>query len=139
MSTTFAARLNRLFDTVYPPGRGPQDAVNIKSASKSLLSALVGIAVADGSLAGLDRRLADLLPDGLATASDPRARQITVRHLLTMTVRGKRLAAPWVQHPGSRIARNPVMAEALDNNEEKVMAEIRKALDAFIASVVKAA
>lgn len=23
MSTTFAARLNRLFDTVYPPGRGP--------------------------------------------------------------------------------------------------------------------
>ena len=23
MSKTFAARLNRLFDTVYPPGRGP--------------------------------------------------------------------------------------------------------------------
>jgi hypothetical protein len=24
MSTTFSARLNRLFETVYPPGRGPQ-------------------------------------------------------------------------------------------------------------------
>ena len=57
--------------------------------------------------------------------------------LLTMTVRGKRLAAPWVNHPGSRIARNPAMAEALDANGEKVTAEIRKALDAFIASETK--
>jgi len=32
MSTTFAARLNRLFDTVYPPGRGPHTAAEVCAA-----------------------------------------------------------------------------------------------------------
>lgn len=35
MSTTFAARLNRLFDTVYPPGRGPHTSAEVISALKS--------------------------------------------------------------------------------------------------------
>jgi transcriptional regulator with XRE-family HTH domain len=35
MSTTFAARLNRLFDTVYPPGRGPQTSAEVIAALKS--------------------------------------------------------------------------------------------------------
>src|ERR1700677_1500413 len=34
MSTTFAARLNRLFDTVYPPGRGPHTSAEVISALK---------------------------------------------------------------------------------------------------------
>lgn len=57
--------------------------------------------------------------------------------LLSFTVKGRRLAAPFVQHPGSRIARNPAMAEALDKNGGKVTAEIQKAMDAFIASETK--
>ena len=32
MSTTFAARLNRLFDTVYPPGRGPHTSAEVIAA-----------------------------------------------------------------------------------------------------------
>jgi transcriptional regulator with XRE-family HTH domain len=32
MSTTFSARLNRLFDTVYPPGRGPHTAAEVCAA-----------------------------------------------------------------------------------------------------------
>lgn len=35
MSTTFAARLNRLFDTVYPPGRGPHTSAEVISALKA--------------------------------------------------------------------------------------------------------
>jgi transcriptional regulator with XRE-family HTH domain len=35
MSTTFAARLNRLFDTVYPPGRGPHTSAEVIAALKS--------------------------------------------------------------------------------------------------------
>ena len=35
MSTTFAARLNRLFDTVYPPGRGPHTSVEVIAALKA--------------------------------------------------------------------------------------------------------
>src|SRR6201982_299816 len=35
MSPTFAARLNRLFDTVYPPGRGPHTSAEVIAALKS--------------------------------------------------------------------------------------------------------
>jgi transcriptional regulator with XRE-family HTH domain len=35
MSTTFAARLNRLFDTVYPPGRGPHSSAEVIAALKA--------------------------------------------------------------------------------------------------------
>ena len=35
MSTTFAARLNRLFDTVYPPGRGPHTSAEVIAALKA--------------------------------------------------------------------------------------------------------
>lgn len=35
MSTTFAARLNRLFDTVYPPGRGPHTSAEVIAALRA--------------------------------------------------------------------------------------------------------
>ena len=35
MSTTFSSRLNRLFDTVYPPGRGPHTSAEVIAALKS--------------------------------------------------------------------------------------------------------
>jgi transcriptional regulator with XRE-family HTH domain len=35
MSTTFAARLNRLFDSVYPPGRGPHTSAEVIAALKA--------------------------------------------------------------------------------------------------------
>ncbi|KAA1250219.1 transcriptional regulator [Mycobacterium simiae] len=35
MSATFAARLNRLFDTVYPPGRGPHTSAEVIAALKA--------------------------------------------------------------------------------------------------------
>ncbi len=56
---------------------------NLKSASKSVLSALTGIAIDEGSLR-LDQPICDLLPQckGL---TDPRKALITVRHLLSMT------------------------------------------------------
>ncbi|MEO6793567.1 MAG: helix-turn-helix transcriptional regulator [Mycobacterium sp.] len=35
MSTTFADRLNRLFDMVYPPGRGPHTSAEVIAALKA--------------------------------------------------------------------------------------------------------
>src|SRR3954454_8246290 len=35
MSMTFSARLNRLFDTVYPPGRGPHTSAEVIAALKA--------------------------------------------------------------------------------------------------------
>lgn len=35
MSATFAERLNRLFDTVYPPGRGPHSSAEVIAALRA--------------------------------------------------------------------------------------------------------
>lgn len=60
--------------------------INIKSASKSLLNALVAIALERGDLKSLDERIAQYLPTYFAKVpeDDPR-REITVRHLLTLS------------------------------------------------------
>lgn len=57
---------------------------NIKSASKSLMSALVGIAIEKGILPGIDQPIAPLLSDQLPAQPDPRLNKITIGHLLSM-------------------------------------------------------
>ena len=60
--------------------------INIKSASKSLLNAIVGIALERGELESLDTPVSNHLPKyfGKVPEDDPR-REITVRHLLTLS------------------------------------------------------
>ena len=61
------------------------DAVtNIKSASKSLMSAIVGMAIDRGVLEGVDQSVTTLLPDQLPQNPDPRLKEITLGHLLSM-------------------------------------------------------
>ncbi len=64
-------------------GPGLDAPANIKSASKSVLSALVGIAIAEGHLEGPDQRIAPFFDEYLDDA-DSLKRQITVGHLLSM-------------------------------------------------------
>jgi CubicO group peptidase (beta-lactamase class C family) len=66
--------------------RGPAlDApANVKSVSKSVLSALVGIAIEEGHLEGVDQHVAPFFDRYLAPDDDPRKRAITVGHLLSM-------------------------------------------------------
>lgn len=68
----------------YFHGAGPQESRNVHSASKSLLGALVGIAIKEGKLTGVDHLVAKAFGDLLPAAPDPR-RKLTVEHLLTMT------------------------------------------------------
>ena len=56
---------------------------NIKSASKSLIAALVGIALSERHITSLDTPIAQWFPD-LRRAADSRKRSITVEHLLAM-------------------------------------------------------
>jgi CubicO group peptidase (beta-lactamase class C family)/septal ring factor EnvC (AmiA/AmiB activator) len=56
---------------------------NLKSASKSVLSALIGIAIDKGKL-HLDQPICELLPQ-CKNLNDPRKADITIRHLMTMT------------------------------------------------------
>jgi CubicO group peptidase (beta-lactamase class C family) len=66
--------------------RGPslETPANVKSVSKSVLSAVVGIAIADGHLGGADQPVAPFFSRYLAGDPDPRKRQITIGHLLSM-------------------------------------------------------
>ena len=56
---------------------------NIKSASKSIIASLVGIAIARGQIRGVRQPIAELLPDATRDL-DPLKRAITVEDLLTM-------------------------------------------------------
>jgi CubicO group peptidase (beta-lactamase class C family) len=57
---------------------------NIKSASKTILAMLAGIAVQRGVLPGLDEPVAPLLAGRIPREADPAVRAITLRHLLGM-------------------------------------------------------
>ena len=84
-------------------GFDPDRPTNIKSASKSVISALAGIAMARGLLQGPDQRIAPLLAADLPPDPDPRLARITLGHLLSMQAGLQRQSGPnygrWV---GSR-------------------------------------
>jgi CubicO group peptidase (beta-lactamase class C family) len=57
---------------------------NIKSASKSIISAMVGIAIGKGLLEGPNQKIADFLSADFPENPDPRLNQVTIGNLLTM-------------------------------------------------------
>lgn len=59
-------------------------ATNVKSVSKSVLSALVGVAIQEGYLDGVEQRVAPLFRDHLDGPVGDRKGRITVGHLLSM-------------------------------------------------------
>ena len=72
-----------LVEEQYFNGTTARSQANLKSASKALISILVGIAVDRGHLAGVDQPISDFFPDELAGA-DAARRGITVGDLLSM-------------------------------------------------------
>lgn len=93
-------------------GPGLSIPVNVKSVSKSVISALVGIAIARGVLQGPDQPVAGLLADRLPSRPDPRIGRITLDHLLSMRAGLERTSGrnygrwvasrDWVRHALSR-------------------------------------
>lgn len=69
----------------YYHGYGPTDADNIHSASKSVTAILIGIALDEHYLPGLDAKMMDYFPQYATAGLDPRKYDITIRHLLEMT------------------------------------------------------
>ena len=67
----------------YYNGYSAARAANIKSASKSIISALVGIAIERKLISSITTPITDYFPE-VARDPDPRKRQITVEHLLAM-------------------------------------------------------
>ena len=55
------------------------------SVTKSVLSALVGIAIGEGKIKGVDQKVIDFYPDAVIAAGQESKRDMTIEHLLTMT------------------------------------------------------
>jgi len=81
LTSLLVARDTTVVAEVYFGDMTPDQGANLKSASKSVLSALTGIALEEGHLDGLNQPIGPFFPDLLAGA--PRKQQITVRNLLT--------------------------------------------------------
>jgi CubicO group peptidase (beta-lactamase class C family) len=75
-------------------GQTPTGSTNIKSASKSVISALVGIAIGKGLLDGPDQKIAPILKADLPASPDPRINDITIGNLLSMQAGLGRMSGP---------------------------------------------
>ncbi|HUG72979.1 MAG TPA: serine hydrolase [Steroidobacteraceae bacterium] len=84
LETVIVARNGEILAERGYRGHRTTAATNIKSASKLVMSALVGIAIDQGVLEGIDQPIAPLLAAELPTQPDPRLRQVTIGHLLSM-------------------------------------------------------
>ena len=89
---------------------------NIKSASKSILGVLAGIAIAEGHIEGVEQPLAEVLPESVRDAAQERLQDIRIEHLLTMTAGLESTSfenyGRWVASPNwlRAAVRQPVMA-----------------------------
>ena len=92
-------------------GASAERPANIKSASKSILAMLVGIAIDRGVLESPDQKIAPLLEADLPDDPDPRLHAITLGHLLSMQAGLERTSGP---HYGAWIASRNWVRAALD-------------------------
>ena len=85
----------------YFNGARPSRPTNVKSVSKSVISALVGIAIDQSLIAGVEQPIGSFFPDSLQ--DDPAKRSITIEDLLTMQsgleTTSNRNYGAWVQSP----------------------------------------
>jgi CubicO group peptidase (beta-lactamase class C family) len=77
------SRGNDVLFEAYYNGRNRSQAANMKSASKSVISALIGIALEEGMIESLDQPIADFFPEYITEENRSKAR-ITIEDLLTM-------------------------------------------------------
>ncbi|MCB9423141.1 MAG: serine hydrolase [Ardenticatenaceae bacterium] len=74
----------------YFNGGSADQQVNIHSVTKSINSALVGLALEEGCLTSLDQKMMEFFPEFDNRIRDPRKRDITIRQMLQM-----RAGYPW--------------------------------------------
>jgi len=73
-----------VFEKYYSWG-SPEKYAVVHSVTKSVMSALIGIALDKGYLNSVDQKLVEFFPEYLTDQSDPRKREISLKNLLTMS------------------------------------------------------
>ncbi|WP_057767115.1 serine hydrolase domain-containing protein [Cytobacillus praedii] len=69
----------------YYNGYGRDHVHHVASVTKSVLSALIGIAIDSESIKNADQKVLDFFPEYSALDASRQKREVTIRHLLTMT------------------------------------------------------
>ena len=87
----------------YYHGYGPDDTHHVASVTKSIISALIGIAADAGIIKSVDEKVLDFFPQYVAGAGSIQKRSVTIRHLLTMTA-----PFPFSWKPGDRGGQEPL-------------------------------
>lgn len=94
----------------YYHGFSADNAAHVFSVTKSVFSALIGIAIAQGAIQSVEQKVLDFFPDYRALPGETTIQQITIKHLLTMTAPYKYETEPYQRFFASP---NPIW-DALD-------------------------
>ncbi len=87
-------------ETVYEDcwhGFKQDDAVNVMSVTKGVMALLIGIAIDQGCIRGVDQKVLDFFPDYAVKRGEKTIYDVTLRHLLTMTAPYKYRSEPWTK------------------------------------------
>ncbi len=72
-----------------------EDAMNVNSVTKGVMALLAGIALDKGCIRSVDQKVLEFFPDYPVKRGEKTIREVTVRHLLTMTAPYKGKSEPW--------------------------------------------
>ncbi len=78
-------------------GYKTDDAVNVNSVTKGVMSLLAGIAIDKGFIRDVDQKVMDFFPDYRVKRGEKTIYEVTIRHLLTMTAPYKYRSEPWTK------------------------------------------
>ena len=67
------------------------DCTHIMSATKSIMALLIGIALDKGQIESIDNKVLDFFPDYKVKRGEKTIYDVTIKHLLTMSMTVKRL------------------------------------------------
>jgi CubicO group peptidase (beta-lactamase class C family) len=81
----------------YFNGYSPDDAFHVYSVTKSVVSALIGMAIDRGDIESVDCRVLDFFPDYAVMDGEETIKNITIKHLLTMTAPYKYEVEPYAE------------------------------------------
>ena len=79
----------------YFHGYTAENAAHIFSVTKSVFSALIGIALEKGYISSIDQKVLDFFPDYMIQTGETTIQNVTIKHLLTMTAPYKYETEPY--------------------------------------------
>ena len=78
-------------------GYAKDDCCHIASVTKSIVGLLVGIAIDQRKIAGIDDKVLSYFPDYTPKRGEKTIQDVTIRHLLTMRASYKGKGDPWTK------------------------------------------